>query len=118
LAAASVTPRVTLLAASDWFDFTLLSSATVQRRVEGRMRERSVRSVSEYLSLLQRSADEVATLRTELMANGTAFFRDPDVWSFLERRIIPRLLFRARPSRPLRVSMPHSRTSAHSDPLP
>ena len=114
LAAASFNTRVTRLAAADWFDFTHLSSATVQRRVEGRMRERSVRSVSEYLSLLQRSADEVATLRTELMANGTAFFRDPDVWSFLERRIIPRLLSRARPSRPLRVWIPHCGAGAEA----
>src|SRR5262245_4600017 len=102
-----LTALVTRLAAADWFAFDKISPAAVLRRVQGRMRECSVGSLPEYLSLLQRSADEVISLRTELVASGTTFFRNPEAWEFIERSVIPRLLYRTRPSRPLRVWIPH-----------
>lgn len=101
---------VTRLAAGDRFAFDKLSPAAVLRRVQARMRECSVGSLSEYLSVLQRSADEVVTLRTRLVASGTTFFGNPNAWDFIERSVIPCVLARARPSRPLRVWIPHCGT--------
>src|SRR5262245_58080514 len=101
-----LTALVTRLAAADWFAFDKIRPAAVLRRVQERMRACSVASLSEYLSLLQRSADEVVSLRTALLASGTTFFRPPEAWDFIERVIIPRLLDRASPSRPLRVWLP------------
>ena len=78
------------------------------------MRQLSVTVVSEYLALLRGSVDEVYTLRTQLLANGTAFFRDQQVWDFIVHDVLPGLMARARPLRPLRVWVPHCGAGAEA----
>ena len=98
---------LSLVADENRFDLTRIGPATVRRHVADRMRQRSIGSTSEYLALLRRSSPEVLALRTALLANGTMFFRDPKVWDFVAHDIIPRVMARAKPSRPLRVWVPH-----------
>src|SRR5262245_40774997 len=74
--------------AADRFDFTQLTPAAVGRRVERRMREIGVASVPEYLDLLDRSPAELVGLETELLANGTVFFREPKAWQFIEAHVV------------------------------
>jgi chemotaxis methyl-accepting protein methylase/signal transduction histidine kinase len=105
---------LSLVADENRFDLARISPATVRRHVADRMRQRSIGSTSEYLALLRRNSPEVLALRTALLANGTVFFRDPKVWDFVAHDLIPRLMARTRPFRPLRVWVPHCGAGAEA----
>src|SRR5262245_64451304 len=94
------------ISAGRWFDFGRFSAASVQRRVEQRMRQQSIASVSDYLALLHADRDEARALRAELLGNGSSFFRDHQAWDFIAQQVVPRVLAHARPSRTVRVWLP------------
>jgi two-component system, chemotaxis family, CheB/CheR fusion protein len=105
---------VSLVAGKQGFDLARISPRTVQRHVVDRMRQRSVHSTCEYLALLGQSPSEMLSLRTALLASGTVFFRDPRVWDFIARDVIPGLMARATSFRPLRVWVPHCGAGAEA----
>jgi chemotaxis methyl-accepting protein methylase len=88
------------------FDFAPLGPTAVGRRVKRRMRLLGVASVAEYLDLLGRSRAEIVALRTELLGNGTVFFREPRVWQFIESHVVPSIVERSDPARPVRIWVP------------
>jgi len=89
-----------------WFDFGRFSAASVQRRVERRMRQQSIASLSDYLALLHADRDEARALRAELLGNGSSYFRDHQAWDFIAQQLVPRVIAHARPSRSVRVWLP------------
>ena len=89
------------------FDFGPLPAQAVRRRIERRMRRQLISSIPDYVALLRRSPDEVHSLRAELLASGTTFFRDRQAWDFIERHVVPRIIAHPRPSRPVRVWVPY-----------
>src|SRR5215813_13971170 len=89
-----------------WFDFGHFSAASVQRRVERRMRQQSIASLSDYLALLHADRDEARALRAELLGNGSSYFRDHQAWDFIAQQLVPRVIAHARPSRSVRVWLP------------
>src|SRR5262245_19723967 len=91
---------------ADRFDFSPLTPTAVGRRVKRRMRLLGVASMAEYLDVLDRSRAEIVGLRTELLANGTVFFREPRVWHFIETHVVPSIVERADPARPVRIWVP------------
>jgi chemotaxis methyl-accepting protein methylase len=97
---------VELIRVADRFDFSPLTPPAVRRRVERRMRLHGVGSVAQYLALLDRSHDERLGLRTDLLANGTLIFREPKVWQFIESHVVPSIVSRSDPARPIRVWVP------------
>ena len=86
-----------LLRAHTGHDFRQYKRATVLRRIERRMQVRAVRSLPEYVRLLEADASEHKLLLNDLLIGVTTFFRDREAFETLERDIIP-AIFRDRKS--------------------
>jgi two-component system CheB/CheR fusion protein len=85
------------------FDFTAYKRTSLMRRVLRRMQTVDVATFDGYLDHLQVHPEEFGALFNTILINVTSFFRDPDVWSYLDTEIIPQLLDDRAPSDPLRV---------------
>jgi len=86
-------------------NFTLYKPGTLQRRVQRRMAMASIESDSmeRYLEMLRHDPAELEALARDLLINVTSFFRDPDVFAAMERRVIPDLLRERKPDQALRI---------------
>jgi chemotaxis methyl-accepting protein methylase len=73
----------------------------LRRRIAVRMRARGVHTYAEYGALLATDPAEYERLVDTLTINVSKFYRNPDVWEMLERRIMPELC--ARPESPIRI---------------
>jgi two-component system CheB/CheR fusion protein len=85
------------------FDFTGYKRASLQRRIDKRMREVGVAGYEEYRRELEAHPDEFAQLFNTVLINVTAFFRDEIPWDFLRSDVIPRLLAAKGHDEPIRV---------------
>lgn len=72
-------------------DFSRYKSATLLRRIGRRMQLHYIESFSEYVEIVRDQADEARALADDLLINVTSFFRDADVFSKLETRIVPKI---------------------------
>jgi chemotaxis protein methyltransferase CheR len=64
----------------------------VKRRLEARMRTMGCHDFSEYLVYLNHAPQEYDRLLEALTVNVTEFFRDPETFSFLQKKIIPKII--------------------------
>src|SRR5581483_2263343 len=74
------------------FDFRNYKRGALQRRLERRMSARHCASMSDYAALLEREPAEFDALIASMLIKVTGFFRDPETWDALSRKVIPRLL--------------------------
>ncbi len=72
-------------------DFGRYKSSTVARRIERRMQINQLKTLDDYDSLLTRTPLEATSLADDMLITVTNFFRDPDVFSVLERDVVPAL---------------------------
>lgn len=77
-------------------DFSQYKTATVQRRIQRRMALLHLESMPDYLRVLRDNQAEVQSLYNDILIKVTSFFRDPDAFEYLRRKVIPRL-FKGRP---------------------
>jgi two-component system CheB/CheR fusion protein len=85
-------------------DFSTYKTATIVRRLRGRMVATKNPSVVDYAKQLDRDPEEYAKLISSLLIKVTEFFRDPKVFEHLRTETLPALLEDARgEGRPLRV---------------
>jgi len=87
-------------------DFSHYKENTVIRRVERRMNVNQIADVSNYVSYLQRNSVEVELLFRELLIGVTNFFRDPEAFEALKKKIFPDLFRDRPPAQTLRVWVP------------
>jgi two-component system CheB/CheR fusion protein len=73
-------------------DFSEYRHSTVMRRIERRMTINQLGGLSDYISYLQQNPREVEALFKELLIRVSNFFRDPEAFATLEKKVIPRLL--------------------------
>src|SRR5947209_15332378 len=73
-------------------DFRNYKRPTLQRRIERRMEERKCPTAAEYLALLDRDPTEYGSLIRSMLVKVTSFFRDPEMWSELSRKVLPQML--------------------------
>jgi two-component system CheB/CheR fusion protein len=73
-------------------DFSQYKKSTINRRIERRMSEHSIKDISLYQRYLQQHPAEITRLFKELLINVTCFFRDPEAFAALQREILPGLL--------------------------
>jgi two-component system, chemotaxis family, CheB/CheR fusion protein len=85
------------------FDFTAYKRTSLIRRVLKRMHTVGVPTFDAYLDYLQLHPGEFAALFNTILINVTSFFRDPDVWAYIDTVILPQLLENRPVSEPLRV---------------
>lgn len=87
-------------------DFTDYKHATIRRRIERRMLLHQIDRMDQYVQFLQQHADEVEALYQDVLINVTGFFRDPNSFRALKKRMFPRLLKNRGPDQSVRVWVP------------
>ncbi|HTL42828.1 MAG TPA: CheR family methyltransferase [Vicinamibacterales bacterium] len=85
------------------FDFTAYKRTSLVRRVTKRMQTLGVEQFDHYLDRLQAQPDEFNELFNTILINVTGFFRDADVWDYVNTALVPQLLESRRQDVPLRV---------------
>jgi two-component system CheB/CheR fusion protein len=84
------------------FDFTGYKRASLGRRVQRRTDVVGIDNHEEYLDHLQLHPEEFTQLFNTILINVTAFFRDPEAWTYLAEELLPPMLAR-REGQPIRV---------------
>src|SRR6185295_2611973 len=97
---------IDLLRAQTARDFSLYKPGTLSRRIERRMAMAGAESSARYLEMLRTDAGELDLLAKDLLINVTSFFRDPKIFEFLAKKVIPELLRGHPMDKPLRVWVP------------
>ncbi len=92
-----------LLRARSGVDFSLYKHSTLRRRILRRMLLHKIEQLPAYLNYLRIHVVEVDALFNDLLINVTGFFRDPQVFQTLKRRILPKLLKNRPDDAPLRI---------------
>ena len=87
-------------------DFSYYKINTVLRRIQRRMQVCDLVRPEDYVERLRRDPSEAEALFQDLLINVTAFFRDPEVFDLLRRKVIPDIMKDAGPDRPVRVWVP------------
>lgn len=72
-------------------DFSQYNARLLQRRLERRVQTTRAGSQEAYLGLLQGNREEMDALLDALTVNTTQFFRDPEVFEALQRKVIPEI---------------------------
>ncbi len=73
-------------------NFANYKQATIDRRMQRRMRHHQIFKLEDYLSYLQANPREIAALSADLLIDVTSFFRDPEVFGALQTDIIPQII--------------------------
>ena len=87
-------------------DFSLYKTGTIRRRVARRMILQKIDSLPRYEAYLEQNAGEVAALYQDIFIHVTHFFREPETFAALQRRVLPKLLAKRPKGEPLRVWVP------------
>jgi chemotaxis protein methyltransferase CheR len=86
---------VEILKKQQSFELNSYKDHCVRRRLAARIRAAGYQNADAYLKELRRNAAEQQALLTSLSIHVSQFFRNPSVFSALERRILPGLLGRS-----------------------
>src|SRR5260370_6791620 len=75
-------------------DFSLYKSTTIQRRITRRMVVNKQDSLEDYARFLRGNAQELDALYSDALISVTSFFRNPEAFDVLKRKVYPKLLQR------------------------
>ncbi|MFO7934687.1 MAG: CheR family methyltransferase [Bacteroidales bacterium] len=84
-------------------DFSKYKLSTLLRRIQRRMQIHHILSLEEYLEFLRKNADEVHSLSDDFLINVTNFFRDKEVYDYLENEVLPEIIRKKNPDEQIRV---------------
>ncbi len=73
-------------------DFSYYKKSTIYRRVEKRLDVHNIEDLPHYARFLQEHPEEVQSLFKELLIGVTSFFRDPEAFEILKKKVLPLLL--------------------------
>src|SRR4051812_3120838 len=88
-------PLLEFLKEARGLDLTSYKRPSLQRRVEKRMQAVRAESYISYRTYLESHEDEFAELFNTILINVTAFFRDPPVWDYLRKQVVPQIIAEA-----------------------
>jgi two-component system CheB/CheR fusion protein len=80
-----------ILRSSVGVDFRLYKQATVRRRMARRMALQKIASLSRYAQILRQNPDEAQALADDIFIHVTSFFRDPECFQALRKRVLSKL---------------------------
>ena len=72
-------------------DFSQYKPSSINRRLNRRMTVHQMETMGDYARYLQQTPVEMKVLFSDLLIGATRFFRDPESFKALEKKIIPRL---------------------------
>jgi len=87
-------------------DFHYYKKSTLVRRIRRRMGIVHVVDLEGYLKILRNRPKELNNLFKDILIGVTQFFRDPQVFDDLEKKVIPRILKNLQPEQTIRVWVP------------
>jgi two-component system CheB/CheR fusion protein len=83
-------------------DFSLYKPSTIHRRITRRMVLNKQETLEHYGAFLRANAKELDALYSDVLIGVTSFFRNPEAFDVLKRKVFPKLLHQRR-HEPLRV---------------
>lgn len=83
-------------------DFTFYKSNTMRRRISRRMVLNKRDTLADYANFLRGNTKELDVLYSDALISVTSFFRNPEAFDVLKRKVLPKLL-KERGDEPLRV---------------
>jgi two-component system, chemotaxis family, CheB/CheR fusion protein len=91
-----------LLRSHTGHDFSLYKKSTITRRIDRRIAYYQLSNYAEYVNYLRENPHEIDILFQELLIGVTKFFRDPQAYEALQKRLFP-LLSKKPDNEPIRV---------------
>ena len=73
-------------------DFSLYRSNTIRRRIMRRMVLAQIKTLADYAEYLRHHSAELDALYQDLLIAVTGFFRNPEIFEALKKRVFPKLL--------------------------
>ncbi len=92
-----------ILLSSVGVDFRLYKQATVQRRIARRMALQKIVSLNKYAQFLKQHPGEAQALADDIFIHVTSFFRDPECFQALRKRVLAKLCVKRPAGNPLRI---------------
>ena len=90
--AADLQKIIQILRTATGVDFSLYKIGTIKRRVARRMILHRIESLERYESFLQHNPSEVTALYQDIFIHVTHFFREPETFAALQRKVLPKLI--------------------------
>ncbi len=84
-------------------NFGNYKTSTLLRRIQRRMQLLQMEDPENYLELLRKDPGEIQALSDDFLINVTNFFRDRDVFEYLENKIIPEVVSKKDPDERIRI---------------
>jgi two-component system CheB/CheR fusion protein len=84
-------------------DFSLYKSNTIERRVTRRLVLNKYHTLAEYAAFLKGNVKELDALYSDVLISVTSFFRNPEAFDVLKRKVFPKLLSQRVGDEPVRV---------------
>jgi two-component system CheB/CheR fusion protein len=95
-----------ILRADAGVDFSCYKPTTLRRRIHRRMVLKRIESLADYVKVLQKNRTETELLFHDILINVTGFFRDPEAFQALKKKIFPRILKERGQNGPIRIWVP------------
>jgi two-component system CheB/CheR fusion protein len=87
-------------------DFTHYKKNTIRRRIKRRMVLHNIQSIAQYERLLLDNKAEKEALYNDILINVTGFFRTPETFVALKKKVFPKLVKKRSSGQPVRVWVP------------
>jgi two-component system CheB/CheR fusion protein len=87
-----ITTLFRLLRARTGVDFSLYKQSTLKRRLLRRMILHKKDTLGQYMKLVESNPSELDALFNDLLINVTSFFRDPQTFKILKKKIFPKII--------------------------
>jgi signal transduction histidine kinase/chemotaxis methyl-accepting protein methylase/chemotaxis response regulator CheB len=92
-----------IIAENEQIDFSHYKINTISRRIVNRCVLNRQANLENYIEILEQSKEEQKLLRQDLLIGATRFFRDPEVWQYLETEVLPLIIEQLQPEQQLRI---------------
>ncbi len=73
-------------------DFSLYRTGTLKRRIDSRLKSVGCKDYSDYIIYLNKNPEEYDNLISAITINVTEFFRNPETFVVLEKKVIPEII--------------------------
>jgi len=97
---------LTLVRGATGDDFTYYKKSTIKRRIKRRMVLQKMDKLAQYIRYLRSNTPELQELYQDFLISVTGFFRDPELYQALQRKVLPTLLKNRPADSALRVWVP------------
>jgi two-component system CheB/CheR fusion protein len=84
-------------------DFTLYKRPTITRRISRRMAAHGINKLGQYLDFLHQHPEEIDVLCKEFLIGVTRFFRDPETFELVRKKVIPSIIEPRKPKDQVKV---------------